>query len=347
MGRILWGTYAPTLYGGDLNCCAPLWLPPHRGRLCSCVLMHCILQILYTMSSSRNATTSTSNSSWIVTLSEIPLFKGMNYLSWWPKMETYLISTSCMWIVNIPEPAKPSTGTDHNIITGYIKRQESNGKLTGPILQTLSEALFEKYKVHTTYTNLIKAIQDDYAKPTIATIFANFKVILETSLPNLGNPEPSIQRLESLFAWMKNAAYPIPDNIQVLCLLAKILPSLDTIAQIIVQAKDSSGKAKEPTFAEIHAAVNMAWTTASLGGKGKQQEGQQVNKISTVKHKVLQDPKFQQQRQPTPVPSGQQGGGSSAQNQGPQEQRPHSKRSGKQTKKKQAQQQLQFAQAAF
>ena len=66
-----------------------------------------------------------------------------------------------------------------------------------------------------------------------------------------------------------------------------------------------------------------------------------------VKRKAPQDPKFQQQQQPAPVPSGQQGGGSSAQNQGPQEQRPHGKRSGKQTKKKQVQQQLQFAQAAY
>ena len=57
---------------------------------------------------------------------------------------------------------------------------------------------------------------------------------------------------------MKNVAYPTPNNIQVLLLLAKILPSLDTIVQIIVQAKDSSGKAKEPTFAKIRAAINMA-----------------------------------------------------------------------------------------
>ena len=104
------------------------------------------LQILYKMSSSRNATASSSNSR-IVTLPEIPLFKGMNYLSWWPKMETYLISTSCMWIANIPEPAKPTATSDHNIVSGYIKWQESNSKLTGTILQTLSEALFEKYKV--------------------------------------------------------------------------------------------------------------------------------------------------------------------------------------------------------
>ena len=209
------------------------------------------------------------------------------------------------------------------------------------------EALFEKYKVKTAYANLIKAIQDDYMKPTIATIFANFKAILETLLPNSENPEPSIQRIESLFARIKNASYLVADNIQALILLTKIPPSLDTIKQIIVQAKDFFGKSKAPTFDEIRAAINTAWTTTSLGGKGKQQEGQQASKISMVKRKALQDPKFQQQQQPAPAPFGQQGGGSSAQNQGPQEQRPHGKRSGKQTKKKQAQQQLEFAQAAY
>ena len=108
------------------------------------------------------------------------------------------------------------------------------------------EALFEKYKVKTAYANLIKAIQDDYMKPTIATIFANFKAILKTLLPNSGNPEPSIQRLKSLFAQMKNTSYPIADNIQALLLLAKIPPSLDTFTQIIAQTKDSSRKAKAP-----------------------------------------------------------------------------------------------------
>ena len=198
------------------------------------------------------------------------MFKGMNYLSWWPKMETYLISTGCMWIANIPEPTKPSAGADSDVITSYIKWQESNSKLTGPVLQTLSEALFEKYKVHSAYADLIKAIQDDYAKPTLATIFTDFKVILETSLPNLGNPKPSIQRIECLFTWMKNASYLVMDNIQALILLAKIPPSLDTVVQIIAQAKDSSRKSKAPTFDEIRAAINTAWTTASLGGKGKQ-----------------------------------------------------------------------------
>ena len=282
------------------------------------------------MSSSKNVVTSNFNYSQIITLSKIPLFKGMNYLFWWPKMEMYLISTSCMWIANIPEPAKPTATSDHNVVSSYyIKWQESNGKLTSPILQTLLEALFKKYKVHTAYADLIKAIQDNYAKPTIATIFADFKAILKMSLHNSGNPKPFIQQLKSLFFHLKNASYPIMDNIQALLLLTNVPPFLNTIMQIIVQTKDSCGKAKESTFNEICATINMAWTTASLGGKGKQQEGQQANKISAVKCKAPQDHKFQQQQQPAPAPSGQQGGSISAQNQGPQKQRPHSKRSGK------------------
>ena len=63
------------------------------------------------MSSSRNTTASSSKDARIVSLSEIPMFKGTNYLSWWPKMEMYLISTGCMWIANITEPPKPTSSS--------------------------------------------------------------------------------------------------------------------------------------------------------------------------------------------------------------------------------------------
>ena len=154
---------------------------PCRGRLCSCTLTCCIPRY-FTISSSRNATTSSSKDAWVISLSKILMFKVTNYLFWWPKMETYLISTGCMWITNISKPTTPTATSTQEAISAYIKWQESNGKLTGPILQTLSEALFQKYKVHTAYADLIKAIQDDYMKPTLATIFANFKVIFKMSL---------------------------------------------------------------------------------------------------------------------------------------------------------------------
>ena len=185
-------------------------------------------------------------------------------------METYLISTGCMWITNISKLMLPTATSTQEAISAYIKWQESNGKLTGLILQTLSKALFKKYKVHTAYADLIKAIQDGYMKPTFTTIFTNFKATLKMLLPNSGNPEPTIQQIESLFAQMKNTSYLVADDIQALILLTKISPSLDTIMQIIVQAKDSSGKSKAPTFDKICAAINMVWTTTSLEGKGKQ-----------------------------------------------------------------------------
>ena len=78
-------------------------------------------ETLSKMSSSGNTTTTSSKDTRIVSLSEIPMFKGMNYLFWWPKMETYLISTSCMWIANITEPAKPTSSSTSEAITSYIK----------------------------------------------------------------------------------------------------------------------------------------------------------------------------------------------------------------------------------
>ena len=69
---------------------------------------------------------------------------------------------------------------------------------------------------------------------------------------------------------------------------------MDVIAQMFTQAKDTSGKPKDPSIAEIPKAAVLSWDQCHLTGKGKQLA--QANKISTIKHKGHQNPSFQQQQ---------------------------------------------------
>ena len=84
-------------------------------------------------------------------------------------------------------------------------------------------------------------------------------------------------------------------------LLAKLPPSMDVIAQMFTQAKDTSSKPKDPSIAEISKAAVLPWDQHHLTRKGKQSV--QANKISAIKHKGQQNPSFQQQQK---QPQGQQ-----------------------------------------
>ena len=75
-------------------------------------------------------------------------------------------------------------------------------------------------------------------------------------------------------------------------LLAKLLPSMDIIAQMIAQAKEAFGKAKTPTIEEICEATVLLWNQCPIKDTLM---ATQANKISAVKHKG-DDPKFKQQQ---------------------------------------------------
>ena len=71
-------------------------------------------------------------------------------------------------------------------------------------------------------------------------------------------------------------------------LLAKLPPSMDVIAQMFTQVKDTSDKPKDPSIAEISKAAVLLWDQCHLTGKGKQSV--QTNKISAIKHQGAAEP---------------------------------------------------------
>ena len=94
---------------------------------------------------------------------------------------------------------------------------------------------------------------------------------------------------------LKAAGYEFNEKCQAMMLLAKLPPSMDIVAQMFTQAKDTSSKPKDPSIAEISKAAVLPWDQHHLTRKGKQSV--QANKISAIKHKGQQNPSFQQQQQ--------------------------------------------------
>ena len=128
-----------------------------------------------------------------------------------------------------------------------------------------------------------------------------FKELLNLCIPDSFHPSPAFSKAEMLFAHLKSAGYEFNDKCQAMMLLAKLPPSMDVVAQMFTQAKDTSGKLKDPSVAEISKATVLSWDQCHLTRNGKQSA--QANKISAIKHKGQQNPSFQQQQK---QPQGQQ-----------------------------------------
>ena len=148
---------------------------------------------------------------------------------------------------------------------------------------------------------LLKALDEEFSTVRIAVAYVLFKELLDPCIPDLSHPLLAFSKAETLFVCLKSAGYKFNDKCQAMMLLAKLLPSMDVIAQMFMQAKDTSGKLKDLSVAEISKAAVLSWDQHHLTGKGKQLA--QANKISGIKHKDQQNPSFQQQQK---QPQGQQ-----------------------------------------
>ena len=115
------------------------------------------------------------------------------------------------------------------------------------------------------------------------------------------HPTPGLSKVQMLFSHIKEAGYEVPANIQGMLLLAKLSSSMDVIAQMIAQAKDTAGKPVDSTVERIYKAAVLSWDQHHMTGKGKQPA--QANKISAVKPKGKESTFQLQQQQPPHQPS--------------------------------------------
>ena len=165
----------------------------------------------------------------------------------------------------------------------------------------LSDALHQCFESKALAAELLKALDKEFATVRIAAAYALFKELLDLCIPDSSHPSPAFSKAETLFTQLKAAGYEFNEKCQAMMLLAKLPPSMDVVAQMFTQAKDTSSKPKDPSIAEISKAAVLSWDQHHLTGKGKQSA--QANKISAIKHKGQQNPSFQQQQK---QPQGQQ-----------------------------------------
>ena len=236
------------------------------------------------MSSSNSKTVSAS----------IPVFTGANYAAWWPSMTAYLQSTGCMWIAKFTEPVlgESSTKDDHNFFIAWTK---ANDTIVRSIKNTFSDSLKLKHQAISDAKTLLGLLGDEYAAPGIAGAYALFKELLNCKVASSAHPEPSINKILTIYAQLESAGFELSDELKAMFLLAKLPASMNVVVQMIAQKKDSAGKTIIPKVAEIKAAVILLWDQRSMTEPAPLR--QQAQKISTVKCKG-DDPNFEEQQAP-------------------------------------------------
>ena len=200
------------------------------------------------MSSSNSKTVSAS----------IPVFTGTNYAAWWPSMTAYLQSTSCMWIAKFKEPILEDTSTKDNrdFLIAWTK---ANNTIVGSIKNTFSDSLKLKHQTISDAKTLLGLLGDEYAVPGIAGAYALFKELLDCKVTSSAHPEPSINKILTIYAWLESAGFELSDELEAMFLLAKLPVLMNVVAQMIVQKKDSAGKTVVPKVSEIKAAAILSW----------------------------------------------------------------------------------------
>ena len=227
----------------------------------------------------------------VTTNSHVLVLTGANYILWRLAMKAFLQSTGHTWVMEIAKPDSINSKSTNAKVAHYIGWTKANDLIVRSVNMHLSDALHQCFERKVLAVELLKALDEEFTTVGIAAAYVLFKELLDLHIPDLSHPSPAFSKVEMLFTWLKAAGYKFNEKCQAMMLLRKLPPSMDIIAQMFTQAKDTSSKLKDPSVTEISKAAVLSWDQRHLTGKGKQ--AAQANKISAIKHKGQQNPSFQ------------------------------------------------------
>ena len=124
------------------------------------------------------------------------------------------------------------------------------------------------------------------------------------TIPAGSHPTPAITKMLSHFAYLKDASFEFPANVQAMFILCKLPPTMEVVAQILSQTSPSEIKTLKLDGIVKAATLSFEQKGVSCGTGRK---APQANKLSAVKCKQA-DPKFAQQQQQPQRQQQQQGG---------------------------------------
>ena len=212
----------------------------------------------------------------------VPIFTGSNWQQWHTAMQAYLRAQGQWFIFSTPHPTDEFDSWDEN-------NKKVLGNITLDISPSIQTTIAELVMVKEVWDRL----KENYGTPSIGSVYTELNHLLMTTIPAGSHPTPVITKMLSHFAYLKDASFKCPANMQAMIILCKLPPTMEVVAQILSQTSPSKIKMLKPN--EIIKVVTLSFEQKGAScGNGR--KASQANKLSTVRHKQA-DPKFAQQQQ--------------------------------------------------
>ncbi|KIK75740.1 hypothetical protein PAXRUDRAFT_171885 [Paxillus rubicundulus Ve08.2h10] len=212
----------------------------------------------------------------------IPNLNGSNYLAWAPKMTNFLQASGLVWVLRKPCPEEGEEGVEQ---TKVNKGDDTNDHALGHILLKMDAHLSQRYQSYGTAKEVWDGLESQFAKPSLTSIYMELKAMMDTSIPEANHPAPAFAKMTAHFVCLKEFKYEIPNRIQAMIVLAKLLQYMNVVTQLLnINSDNITIKSIEQPMA------TMAWQQYSSRRKPNEQS---TNKISTIKRKES-NPQFSQ-----------------------------------------------------
>ena len=150
------------------------------------------------------------------------VFTGSNWQQWCTTMQAYLRAQVQWFIYSTAHPNE-----DHSTWDEHNKKALSNITLqVSPLIQVAILHL-------TTVKEVWDHLKENYGTPSIRSTYAELSWLLSTTIPAGSHPAPAITKMLSHFAYLKDAGFEFPANVQVMVILCKLPPTMEVVAQIL------------------------------------------------------------------------------------------------------------------
>jgi hypothetical protein len=232
----------------------------------------------------------------------VPVMDGTNYQQWAASMQSFLMSQG-QWKCTKPNALAPNLKSTDDEITNQSEVDDWNEtaeKALGNIRLRLHYTIGYQYNDVYLPSALWGALATKYGAPGFSGAYLEFKGAMDTVIPNGSDPSPALDKIMAHFTRLETMKYKIPAKMQVMMLISKAPPNMESMIQLMTVKlqteleKEESEQVWSPADAIL--AMRASWETHQRSGaKGKQP--QHANKLSAVKPGQGQPPSFQQQQQ--------------------------------------------------